>query len=317
MTDFDESRAILLDEPEPDAYMVTEYMSLAVALQTSHLAPHSHCLIATYNDTVLVMPTIALVYHHVAQDKLDDLNWLVTFCALCNAGSFYDATLKGEVIRFAAQGYYDTMTLIADKDTQSYWDHLTGTCISGEREGEKLTHLSPLLQMTAEEAQHAYPDALFAHMHLSDDVEATGKQWNDHYRMPEEPDHGGLAQTSGEEDSRLPRYDMGLGIWTKDTHRYYSAHDIYTAHSVILDTLEGRTIVVCMDEMIGLPTVFYCETENAVMAFGEVRLDNNQVYKQGVLYKDSTPMKAERPTHNAIRWYGFSSLFPGCEIYGR
>lgn len=313
MNTFDKDRAILLDEPQPDSYSITAYIPLRLMLEQGKIHPQEHCLIAIHEDIILVLPTLALVYHHVVQGTLNNLDWMITFCCLCNAGAFYNAEHKGTVLKFAAQGYYDVMSLIADEKTQSYWNHLTGECLTGDYAGDTLVRWNTLTQMTAQVAHQAYPNALFTDIELDDD--GTSEKWNSYYRLPDEPDYGGLLKTLGEEDIRLPRHDMGLGIWTQQTQRYYSALQIYDAHSVIVDQLDGRTIVVCIDEMISLPTVFYCETKNAVLENGQIQLDNDQVYKQGVLYQEDKPIKAERPNHNAIRWYSFSSLFPKCEIY--
>lgn len=315
MSIFDESRAILLDQPEPEGYFVETYVPLQDALEEQVIHPQEHCLIATHDGLTLVLPTLALIYHHVAQGKHADLNWMVTFCALCNAGALFDAELNGMTLRFAAQGYYNTMTLIADEDTQSYWNHLTGACVTGERVGKQLTQLSSLLQMRAGDAANAFPDAQFTCMSLPDELIEISKQW-DQYRLADNPDYGDLLNTGEVVDDRLPRNDIGLGIWTKDTKRYYSRKSLYAAHQVIIDELDGRTIVVCTDSGIGLATAFYCDTTQAKIYDGEVILDNDQIYTRGVLYRNGVPVQVERPKQNAIRWFGFSSIFPDCEVYG-
>ncbi|MCU0513497.1 MAG: DUF3179 domain-containing protein [Anaerolineae bacterium] len=312
---FDESRAILLDEPEPAACVVDVYTPLKAALEQGNISPHEHCLVAIHHDLVLVLPTIALVYHHVAQGTWNNQHWMVAYCCLCNGGAFYNAEHKGMVLQFAVQGFYDVMSLIADQQTQSYWNHLTGECVTGQLAGDTLIRWNSLLQMTAHQAHHAYPDALFTEIMLDDTAAETGAKWNQRYRLPDNPDYGGLIRTLGTEDKRLPRHDIGVGIWTQQTRRYYSVLQIFDKHGVIIDQVDGRTIVVCMDEVVGLPTVFYCETQTAVLHHGILHLDNNQIYKLGRLYQGDQPVKIERPNHNAIRWYSFSSLFPDCAIY--
>lgn len=315
---FDSKRAILFDEPDTPPFSVQHYLPLTTALEQEKVYPQDHCLIAVVNDAIIVLPTLAMVYHHVAQGQFGDLHWMVAFCSLCNAGSVFDATYEDKVYHFAAQGYYETMVLIADQQTQSYWNHLTGTCLHGELAGATLSRLSSLLQMRAADALAAYPQAQFGLIEtLSAEEIALAERWNIVYRLPENPDYGAeLLGTATTEDNRLARYDMGLGLWTAHTRRYYPILKLYENNKPIIDKVDGRTVIITLDPDIGLPMAFYYETDHAETAYERITLGEHVSYHKGVLYVGNQPVKAERPNHNAIRWFAFSSLFPGCEIYG-
>lgn len=318
-SDFDVNRAILLDEPETRSFTARQYLPLAAALEQGKLYAEDHCLVAVVDETVIVLPTLALVYHHVAQGQLGDLQWMVAFCCLCNAGSVFDAHYEGRVYDFSGQGYYDTMVLLADAQTTSYWNHLSGACVYGPLAGARLNRLNTLLQMTAADALAAYPQAQFA---LSEGLSAaemdTANRWNIIYRLAEQPDYGAeLLETGGVEDTRLARYDMGLGLWTAHTCRYYPILTLYEHDKPLIDEIDGRTVIIMVDPVIGLPTAFYYDTDRAEKIYNRVILGENVEYRKGMLYVDQQPVKVERPNHNAIRWYAFAALFPGCEIYGR
>lgn len=316
---FEEQRAILLDAPEPYPFTVKHYLSLGSALAKGNLLPEDHCLVAVVNQTTIVLPTVAMVYHHVAQGELNGLNWMVAFCCLCNSGSVFDAKYKGSVYHFAAQGYYDVMVLIADQETQSYWNHLTGECLHGELAGAELIRLNGLLQMRAAEALSAYPQAQFVLIDdLSDEETTTAERWNTIYRLPENPNYGdGLNGTGAITDDRLPRHDMGLGLWTATTTRYYSILELYENDGLIVDTVDGRTVIVTVDPDIGLPTAFYSDVDNVSKSYDKILLGDDTYYSKGMIYVNNERARMERPNHNAIRWYAFSALFPNCEIYGR
>jgi len=109
---------------------------------------------------------------------------------------------------------------------------------------------------------------------------------------------------------------MGLGIWTATTRRYYPVIRLYEQQNVMIDQLDGRTIVIILNQMIGLPTVFYADTDHVEARGDEYIINAHTRYHNGIVYVDGKPTKPQRPNHNVIRWYAFSGLFPGCEIYG-
>jgi len=76
-------------------------------------------------------------------------------------------------------------------------------------------------------------------------------------------------------------------------------------------------VVILFDGQVGLPTAFYHEANSVYMRGDEFILGPNAHYGKGILYVDGQPTKVLRPNHNAIRWYGFASIFPNCEIYRR
>jgi len=316
---FDEQRAILLESPEPHPYNVNRYLPLAEAFAQGKIHLQEPYIVAPVGETAILLPMLPMVYHHVAQGRLGDMPWMAAFCCLCNAGTIFNARYQGQVYNFAAQGFYDVMVLMADEQTGSYWNNLTGVCLHGAMAGASLERLNTLLQMRAEAALIAYPDALVAVMDaMSEDEIATAERWNSTYRVPEVPKIGeGLLATGGTEDTRLPRYDMGLGVWTSQTQRYYAMSQLYANHNIILDRVDGRGVVILLDEEIGLPTAFYHEPTHIEIRGSEFILSPNARYSKGILYVDGQPTKAQRPNHNAIRWYGFASIFPNCEIYGR
>jgi hypothetical protein len=316
---FDQGRAILLDTPDIDPLTVRGYCAFDHALANQYILPHQPVLVAHLPGANVVLPLLDMVYHHVAQGVLDDTPWMVAFCCLCNAGSIFDARLKGQRYTFAAQGYYDAMVLLADQQTCSYWNHLTGMCLSGSNAGQTLKRLGTLTPVYASEVLGAYPNALFAlAAPLNDDEALTAQRWYNAYVLPSQPSLGAaLLATAGETDNRLPRYDMGLGVWTPKTRRYYPISRLHANQNVIVDRLDQRGIVLILDEQVGLPTVFYCEVEKVMLQGPRVWLSERLYYEDYALFDEGMRIEPRRPNHAAIRWNGFSSIFPNCEIYGR
>jgi hypothetical protein len=318
-TIFDERRAILLDEPEPNPYTVARYELLAQGLERRAIDPHDPYLVAPVGQTAVLLPMLAMVYHHVAQGWLNDRPWLAAFCCLCNAGTLFDPRLRGQVHTFAAQGYYDVMVLLADQQTQSYWNHLTGTCLYGPLAGATLERLDALIMMTAGEALAAYPDAQVAVIDsMTDEEKAIAERWNQVYRLPVEPAYGeGLLRTIADEDNRLPRHDMGLGIWTPTTQRYYSITWLYQQQGVIVDEVDGQRVAILLDEEVGLPVALYADASGVEKHGDEFIFSSGARYRKGLMMVNGQFVRPPRPNHNVIRWYAFAAIFPDCEIYGR
>jgi hypothetical protein len=126
-----------------------------------------------------------------------------------------------------------------------------------------------------------------------------------------------FIETLGDEDTRRPRMDMGLGIFTAETRRYYPMEDIREAGAII-DELDGQGILVFIDTQSMTPAAMFVEAESATVAEREVHLDTGEVVRSGVLY-DSKGVRidAERPQQLFTRWYGYALTFPGAEIYGQ
>lgn len=314
---FDPQRAILLTEPEPEPFRMGSMIPLSDGLKQGIVPAQAPYLVAQIGDSVMLLPMLAMVYHHVVQGTLGGVPWMAAFCCLCNSGTVFNPQVDGKVHTFAAQGFYDVMVLLADQETQSYWNHLTGKCLHGTHEGAALERIGSLVQMRAAEALTLHPDAqVVLAEHMTAEETATAERWNSVYRLPEVPKYNeGLLATTVHEDTRLPRHDMGLGIWTAHTQRYYGIHSIYQGQNVLLDDVDGRQVVIVYNEAIGLPRAFYFDTTRIEQRGDEWLLAPNAVYRGGILYVDGKPTKPQAPNHNAIRWYAFASIFPNCEIH--
>ena len=56
----------------------------------------------------------------------------------CNSGVSLVPLVDGKRERFAVRGLYNGLALLADATTNSYWDHITGACVHGPRQGAQL-----------------------------------------------------------------------------------------------------------------------------------------------------------------------------------
>jgi len=207
--------------------------------------------------------------------------------------------------------------LMGDNETGSYWNHITGECIHGPLTGARL-ETGLLQQMTAEQTLTAYPEAQFALSDLSRFRRLLGRL----QRFMGTRVNGflppGFRGTMNDADTRRPRMDMGLGVWTNKTHRYYALADIRAKDGLLLDKLNGRSLLIYIDPDSHTPTAVYSNATEPRWEGDVLHLDKKATIRHGLLFspQDSQGQRLEQPQQLFTRWYGFAYTFPGCEIYG-
>jgi hypothetical protein len=123
-----------------------------------------------------------------------------------------------------------------------------------------------------------------------------------------------FVPTLGREDTRRPRMDIGLGVWTGSTHRYYPM-ELLRRRGAFIDQIEGRSLLVYIEPETATPAAIFVRSKGATTEGRDVRLDNGVIVRMGVLLdRNGNRQNAERPQQLFTRWYGFSLTFPGCEI---
>lgn len=233
----------------------------------------------------------------------------------CNTGVSSTPLVDGEVHHFESRGLYDGLSTLWDEETGSIWNHITGEAVHGPLKGYRLPVYN-LLHMNAESALATYPDLQVA---ISDRPmrEVKGRNYVqrlfDRFRALSDR----LQGTIREEDERRPTMEVGIGIWTEESAKYFPLAVIVEAGEVMVDELNGRAVVLYVDPSSRAPAAFYAETKSAAWVEGELRLDGGASLREGKLYAaDGERLEVERPLQLFTRWYGFALTFPETEVYG-
>jgi hypothetical protein len=128
---------------------------------------------------------------------------------------------------------------------------------------------------------------------------------------------GRFVGTLGKEDQRRPRMELGLGVWTSATHRYYPMERIREHGGAFIDQLDRRKVLIFVNSDTNTPAALFVNASSAKTSSGEIHLDNGAVVRDGALFDRAGKRQAmERPQQVFSRWYGFALTFPGCEIFG-
>ncbi len=91
------------------------------------------------NGEAKAYPLQVLLWHEIANDELGGVPVTVTYCPLCNSAVVFERTLDGTVYDFGVSGNLRNSDLVMwDRQTQSWWQQLTGEAIAGELAGAQL-----------------------------------------------------------------------------------------------------------------------------------------------------------------------------------
>jgi hypothetical protein len=213
-------------------------------------------------------------------------------------------------------GLYNGLFVMQDEESKTLWNHITGEALYGPYVGRTLGPVGNLRQMNVEEAVELDPEMEVA---ISDrpytgrsGIPGQGTLSNDAQLMPM------FVETLGKEDTRRPRMDMGLGIWTEETRRYYPMEEIRAHDGALIDRLDGRDVLVFIDPRSATPTALFVDAETAIVDGNEIRLDTGAVVRSGILYDaDGNRLKGDLPQQIFTRWYGYALTFPGAEVFGQ
>jgi hypothetical protein len=110
------------------------------------------------NGEARAYPIQMLIWHEIVNDVLGGKPVAVTYCPLCNTALVFDATLNGRRHTFGTTGNLRFSDLVMyDRQTESWWQQITGEAIVGELTGQKLT-LIPAPMVSWSDFKTANPD---------------------------------------------------------------------------------------------------------------------------------------------------------------
>ena len=108
---------------------------------------HEPVIAVAINNEAKAYPLSMLTMHEMSNDSLGGIPILPTYCPLCNSSVVYDRrlTYKGKeyLLDFEASGMLRNSDMVmADKQTESWWQQLTGESLVGVMAGSKLKFLA-------------------------------------------------------------------------------------------------------------------------------------------------------------------------------
>jgi len=95
------------------------------------------------NGVQRAYPLQILIWHEVVNDFVGGVPVTITFCPLCNSAIVFERTVDGRVLDFGTSGNLRNSDLVMwDRQTESWWQQLTGEALVGRLAGTKLKFLA-------------------------------------------------------------------------------------------------------------------------------------------------------------------------------
>ena len=116
------------------------------ALASEWLADIEPVIAFELNGDARAYPLQVLTWHEIVNDVVGGVPVTVTFCPLCNSAIVFDRRLDGVIHDFGTSGRLRHSDLIMwDRQTESWWQQLTGEAIVGTLAGKRLTFIATYL----------------------------------------------------------------------------------------------------------------------------------------------------------------------------
>ena len=183
-------------------------------------------------------PVAILMWHEIVNDEVEGVPVTVTFCPLCNIAIVFDRRIGDVVYDFGTSGNLRKSDLVMwDRQTESWWQQITGEAIVGELTGMKLTTI-PAPMVSWSDFKEATPDGLL----LSRDT-GFGRNYNSApYGGYDELDNRPFL-FSGQIDSKLPSMERVVGMdWVCSGVAY--PFSLFESVPIVNDTEDDRDIVI-------------------------------------------------------------------------
>lgn len=204
---------------------------------------HEPVMVVDIKGDARAYPLSILMWHEIVNDVVGGKPVSVTYCPLCNAAIVFDRRLEHDneeyQLDFGTSGMLRKSDLVMwDRQTETWWQQLTGEGIVGDLAGVELT-MVPSLLISFEEFTESYPDGKV----LSTETGARRDYGANPY---ERYDDLGVEQPrlfDGEVDDRLPAMERVINITVNKDHRIYPLSKIQE-EGVINDEPFGKPVVI-------------------------------------------------------------------------
>ncbi|MFN8529570.1 MAG: DUF3179 domain-containing (seleno)protein [Anaerolineae bacterium] len=294
----------------PARLEVTDSQVLQDALAAGKLAPETRLLTFEVENVLYAFPMTVVLSYNVIQGHISpEKPWLMTFCNACNTGMVFDPVVDGKPLHFRRRGAYEGLLLIWDEETATYWQHITGEALYGSSQGKRIRQITNTRQMTAAEAAARPVRSLLLDSPLTPAqqqlVRITERMRANPETMP------GISETIGEEDTRRPRFELGLGVWSGTGSMFFPLVALHTVDNVLRSTFGGHPLIVYQSPEAVSPSAVYLNSRTAYWEGSTLRLDNGAFIRDDEYYtSDGVAQPLARPNQLLMRWYGFAQTFP-------
>lgn len=281
-----------------------------------------------------------LTMHEIANDELEGVAILVTYCPLCNSGIVYNRVLNHndqvETLEFEASGMLRNSDMVMlDRKTETLWQQLMGTAIVGYYDKAELDVI-PSLIISVEEFFERYPNGQLLSKKTGFAESEKNYGYNPYKKYDEKESPIQHFFNSDKVDKRLPAMERIVDIENNGDYKIYSftsaakngvINDTFKTSKVVLFYKSGTVSILDENDIstskdVGTVTVFNAVVDGNHLTFAkenEVFTDTETNSKwdiTGRCYAGKLQGKqlqiAPHSNHFAFAWLAFN---PESEIY--
>lgn len=208
---------------------------------------HEPVMVVDIGGDARAYPLSILMWHEIVNDVVGGKPVSVTYCPLCNAAIVFDRRLNhdGEelLLDFGTSGMLRKSDLVMwDRQTETWWQQLTGEGIVGKLTGAELT-MVPSLLISFDEFTRSFPDGKI----LSTETGTQREYGANPYERYDDIRIVRPRLFSGDIDERLPPMERVINISVNDNHFIYPLTEIQR-QGVINDNPFGKPVVIFHQE---------------------------------------------------------------------
>ena len=203
------------------------------------LRPRDPLLVVDHKGVAKGYPLQILIWHEIVNDHVAGLPVAVTFCPLCNSALVFDRRIKNNTLTMAVTGLLRNSDMIMwDRQTESWWQQLTGKGIVGHYNNATLTMLPSPSVSFAFFAKH-YPKGLI----LSKNTGFERPYGKNPYVGYDSPTNTQPFLLKSAPDSRLHPVERVLAVEVGTKARVY-AYRLLRKNRLVNDVLNAQPLVI-------------------------------------------------------------------------
>lgn len=335
-TDFSET-TIDLDEvrsggpPKDGIPAIDDPEFVTPAQAASWLHPREPVAVVEVAGEAKAYPLQVLTWHEIVNDAVGGVPVALTFCPLCNSTITFDRRVDGQVLEFGVSGLLRRSNLLMfDRQTESWWQQLTGEAVVGRFAGAELA-VVPSSIVAFEDFRERWPEAPVLSRDTGHDRPYGRNPYRGYDRVGTRP-----FLLEGPPDPRLPAMERVLGIRVGEAVAIYPFSAL--EEQPLVNDVVGETPVVAMRptsmlSVLDAPEIAESRSIPAAVAYGrqlgdrllhfelrDGRVHDRETGSRWNLFGEAVagPLKGRRlpeldaGVHFAFAWLAFR---PGSRIY--
>ncbi|MBI5283991.1 MAG: DUF3179 domain-containing protein [Chloroflexi bacterium] len=129
--------------PGKDGIPAIDHPKFVSVAETTFVDDREPVLTLDVNGDARAYPVQILIWHELVNDVVGGKPVAVSYCPLCNSSVVFDRTVQGRVLDFGVSGLLRRSDLVMfDRQTESWWQQITGEAVVGEFLGTRLEALA-------------------------------------------------------------------------------------------------------------------------------------------------------------------------------